>query len=30
VPTFIINGKYKIVGAQPVEVFKEVLSKLVW
>jgi predicted DsbA family dithiol-disulfide isomerase len=29
VPTFIINGKYKIVGAQPVEVFKEVLSKLV-
>ena len=28
VPTFIINGKYKIVGAQPVEVFKEVFSKL--
>jgi len=28
VPTFIINGKYKIVGAQPVEVFKEVFNKL--
>ena len=28
VPTFIINGKYKIVGAQPVEVFKEVFSKV--
>ena len=28
VPTFIINGKHKIVGAQPVEVFKEVFSKL--
>lgn len=28
VPTFIINGKYKIVGAQPVEVFKEVFSEL--
>ncbi len=27
VPIFIINGKYKIVGAQPVEVFKEVFSK---
>ena len=28
VPTFIINGKYKIVGAQPLDVFKEVFSKL--
>ena len=28
VPTFIINERYKIVGAQPVEVFKEVFSKL--
>ena len=27
VPTFIINEKHKIVGAQPVEVFKEVFSK---
>ena len=27
VPTFIINGKYKIVGAQPVDVFKEIFSK---
>jgi len=28
VPTFIINGKYKIVGAQPLDVFKEVFSKM--
>jgi predicted DsbA family dithiol-disulfide isomerase len=28
VPTFIINGKHKIVGAQPVEVFKEIFSKV--
>jgi len=28
VPTFIINEKYKIVGAQPVSVFKEVFDKL--
>lgn len=28
VPTFIINGQNKIVGAQPVEVFKEAFSKL--
>ena len=28
VPTFIINGKEKIVGAQPVEVFKEVFSRM--
>jgi predicted DsbA family dithiol-disulfide isomerase len=28
VPTFIINEKYKIVGAQPVEVFKVVFSKM--
>ncbi len=27
VPTFIINGRYKIVGAQPVEVFKEIFRK---
>ena len=30
VPTFIINGKYKIVGAQPVDVFKEIFSKAGW
>ena len=28
VPTFIINKKYKIVGAQPVDVFKKFLSKV--
>jgi len=28
VPTFIISGKHKIVGAQPVEVFKELFSKV--
>ena len=28
VPTFIINGEYKIVGAQPLEVFKDVFSKM--
>lgn len=28
VPTFIVNEKLKIVGAQPVEVFKEVFSKV--
>jgi predicted DsbA family dithiol-disulfide isomerase len=28
VPTFIINNKYKIVGAQSVDVFKEVLNKI--
>ena len=28
VPTFIINEKHKIVGAQPVEVFRELFSKL--
>lgn len=28
VPTFIVDGKYKIVGAQPLDVFKEVISKL--
>ena len=28
VPTFIIDGKYKIIGAQPLDVFKEVISKL--
>jgi predicted DsbA family dithiol-disulfide isomerase len=27
VPTFIINDKYKIVGTQPVDVFKELFSK---
>jgi len=26
VPTLIINNKYKIVGAQPVDVFKEIFS----
>lgn len=28
VPTFMINEKYKIVGAQPVDVFKEIFSKM--
>ena len=28
VPTFIINGKHKIVGAQPVEVFTDLIEKL--
>ncbi len=28
VPTFIINGKHKLVGAQPLEVFKELFSKV--
>jgi predicted DsbA family dithiol-disulfide isomerase len=28
VPTFIIDGKYKIIGAQPLDIFKEVISKL--
>jgi predicted DsbA family dithiol-disulfide isomerase len=28
VPTFIVNEKHKIVGAQPVEVFKEVFSRV--
>ena len=28
VPTFIINGKHKIVGAQPVDVFKEFFTKI--
>ena len=27
VPTFIINGKHKIVGAQPLEVFTDLLNK---
>jgi predicted DsbA family dithiol-disulfide isomerase len=27
VPTFIINGKHKIVGAQPAEVFTDILHK---
>jgi len=28
VPTFIIDEKHKIVGAQPIEVFTDLLSKL--
>jgi predicted DsbA family dithiol-disulfide isomerase len=28
VPTFIINEKYKIVGAQPIEVFRDFFSKI--
>ena len=28
VPTFIINEKHKIVGAQPVEVFKDIFNKM--
>ena len=27
VPAFIINGKYKIVGAQPLEVFRDTLKR---
>ncbi len=29
VPTFIINDRYKIVGAQPYYVFQETLQKIV-
>ncbi len=29
VPTFIINDRYKIVGAQPYNVFQETLQKIV-
>ncbi len=29
VPTFIINEKFKIVGAQPYSVFQETLQKIV-
>jgi predicted DsbA family dithiol-disulfide isomerase len=28
VPTFIIEGKYKVVGAQPLEVFHDLLDKI--
>ena len=28
VPTFIINTKYKVVGAQPVDVFRDLFSKM--
>lgn len=28
VPTFIINDEHKIVGAQPVDIFKDVFSKM--
>jgi predicted DsbA family dithiol-disulfide isomerase len=28
VPTFIIEGKYKVVGAQTVEVFRDLLDKV--
>ncbi|MDD5171294.1 MAG: DsbA family protein [Syntrophales bacterium] len=28
VPTFIINEKYKVIGAQPVEAFSEILNKI--
>ena len=28
VPTFIINGKYKVVGAQQIEVFRDLLRKI--
>lgn len=27
-PTFIINGKYKIVGAQPLQAFRETLKRI--
>jgi predicted DsbA family dithiol-disulfide isomerase len=30
VPAFIINGNYKIVGAQPLEVFRDTLKNLGW
>ncbi len=29
VPTFIINGRYKIVGAQPYNVFQKTLKKII-
>lgn len=29
VPTFIINDKYRIVGAQPYDVFQETLQKII-
>lgn len=28
VPTFVINGRYRIVGAQPYEVFREAIEKI--
>jgi Predicted dithiol-disulfide isomerase involved in polyketide biosynthesis len=28
VPTFVIEGKYKVVGAQPLEVFRDLLDKI--
>ena len=28
VPLFIVNNKYKIVGAQPIEVFRDFLDKM--
>jgi predicted DsbA family dithiol-disulfide isomerase len=28
IPLFIVNNKYKIVGAQPIEVFRDFLSKI--
>lgn len=28
VPTFVIDGKYAVVGAQPLEVFEEVMERL--
>jgi len=28
VPTFIIEGKHKLVGAQPLEVFRDILAKV--
>ncbi len=28
VPTFIINNKHKIVGAQPIETFRDILNKI--
>ena len=28
VPLFIVNNKYKIVGAQPIEVFRNLLDKM--
>jgi predicted DsbA family dithiol-disulfide isomerase len=29
VPTYVINGKYRIVGAQPYEVFREAIREIV-
>jgi predicted DsbA family dithiol-disulfide isomerase len=30
VPLFVIENKYKIVGAQPIETFRDLLDKIKW